>query len=125
MSVRGRWVLSPVNDGKENSSNHSFWTEAYRNLQVDRKRLAQTYNQSRKIHPYEVGYLVRYRLKLGSSKAQNVTPKIMLSWSAPVLLAKVVRPNVVLLANPDAGVINRRAHVSQLKPCVKKHCICF
>ena len=28
----------------------------------------------------------------------------------------MVRPNVALLANPEIGVVIRRAHVSQLKP---------
>jgi len=76
-------------------------------------------NQSRKPHRYCVGDLVRYKLKLSSSKAQNITAKLLLRWSVPVVIAKITRPNVVLLANPDTGVIIRRAHVSQLKPCVK------
>jgi hypothetical protein len=41
-----------------------------------------------------------------------------LSWSEPTVIVKEVRPNVVLLAHPDTGVIVRRAHVSQLKECV-------
>jgi len=35
-----------------------------------------------------------------------------------MVTAKIVRPNVVLLANPETGVIVRRAHVSQLKTFV-------
>ena len=62
---------------------------------------------------------MRCQLKLSSSKAQNITAKLLLTWSEPVVIAKIVRPKVVLLANPDTGVIIRRAHVSQLKPCVK------
>ena len=58
-------------------TNQSFWTEAYRNLQVARKKVAQRYNQARKLHPYGVGDLVRYQLKLSSSKAQTITPKLM------------------------------------------------
>jgi len=41
----------------------------------------------------------------------------LLRWSRPSNIGKFVRHNVVLLANPDTGVIIRRAHVSQLKPC--------
>jgi len=51
-----------------------------------------------------------------SSKAQNISAKLALKWSKPVIVAKVVRPNVVLLANPDRGVIIRRANVTQPKP---------
>jgi hypothetical protein len=40
---------------------------------------------------------------------------LLLWWSKPVVIAKIVRPNVVLLANLDTGVIIRRAHVSQVK----------
>jgi len=35
-----------------------------------------------------------------------------------MVVAKILRPNVVLLANPETGVIVRRAHVSQLKAYV-------
>ena len=41
----------------------------------------------------------------------------MLKWSRPLAIVDEVRPNVVLLANPDSGVIVRRARVTQLKPC--------
>ena len=114
-----RWDLTPVNNDNSNGTNQSFCTEAYRNLQVSRKRVAQRYNHGRKPHRYCVGDLVRYRLKLSSSKVQNVTAMLLLRWSASVVTAKIIRQNVVLLANPDTGEINRRAHVSQLKPCVK------
>ena len=65
---------------------------------------------------YSVGEMVVYRLHVLSSKAQNISAKLALKWSKPVIVAKVVKPNVVLLANPDTGVIIRTAHVTQLKP---------
>ena len=61
--------------------------------------------------------------KLLSSRllSKNLKIKIYRTIILPVVLcgcvAKFVRPNVVLLANLDTGVIIRRAHVSQLKPC--------
>ena len=67
--------------------------------------------------PIQFGDLMRYRLRLISSKGQNISAKLLLRWSIPVTIVKIVRPNVVLLANPDTGVIIRRAHISQLKPC--------
>jgi hypothetical protein len=72
-----------------------------------------------KPHEYQVGDMVVYRLNLASSKAQKVTAKLMLRWSKPMVIAKIVRPNVVLLANPDTAVVIRRAYVSQLKKYVK------
>jgi hypothetical protein len=58
-------------------------------------------------------------LNLTSSKAQNISAKLLLKWSKPVVIARIVRPNVILWANPDTGVIIIRAHVSQLKPFVR------
>jgi hypothetical protein len=60
-----------------------------------------------------------FRKNLVSSKAQNVTSKLLMRWSEPVVIAKIVNTNNMLLANPDTGVIVRRAHVSQLKPYFK------
>jgi len=113
------WDLIPMNDENGNGTNQSLWTEAVRNLQMARKKVAQRYNEGRKEHHCGVGDSVRCQLKLSSSKAQNVTAKLILSSSAPVVVAKVLRPDVVLLASPDTGVIIRRAHIRQLKPCVK------
>ena len=55
-------------------------------------------------------------MNLASSKAQKISAKLLLRWSKPIVIAKIVRPNV--LANPETGVIVRRAHVSQLKAFV-------
>ena len=112
-----QWDLSPVSDGNNNTN--KFWTQAYRNLLAARKRVAQRFNANRKPHQYKVGDLVHYQLKLSSSKSQEISAKLLLRWSEPVTIAKMLRPNVVLLANPDTGVIIRRAHVSQFKPCPK------
>ena len=47
-----------------------------------------------------------------------VTDVLLMRWSQPVVIAKFTGVNNVLLANPDTGVIVRRAHVSQLKSYV-------
>jgi len=114
-----RWDLSPMNNGDVDGTNQSFWTRIYRNLKLASKRVARRYNQNRKPHQYRVGETVRYQLKLSSSKARNVSAKLLVRWSEPMVIVKIVRPNVVLLAHPETGVITRRAHVSQLKPCAK------
>jgi hypothetical protein len=61
---------------------------------------------------------VVYRLNVGSSKIRGVSAKLSMRWSKPVVIVKDVRPNVVFLANPETGVVVRRAHVTQLKPYV-------
>ena len=113
-----RWDLSPENV-VVSQDNNQFWTDAYRNLQLACKKVARRYNTTHKPHTYQVGDMVVYRLNLVSSKVRNVSAKLMLRWSKPMVIAKIVRPNVVQLANPDTGVIVSRAHVSQLKKYVK------
>ena len=39
-------------------------------------------------------------IKLVRSKA-NISAKFLLRWLKPVVMANIVRPNVVLLANPE------------------------
>jgi hypothetical protein len=62
-----------------------------------------------------VGDTVVYRLNIVSNKANQVSAKFLLKWSKPLVIARIVRPNVVLLAKPETGVIIRKAHVTQLK----------
>jgi hypothetical protein len=59
-----------------------------------------------------------YRLNIVRNKVNQVSAKFLLKWSKPVVIAKIVRPSVVLLANPQTRVIIRKAHVSQLKSYV-------
>ena len=114
----GQGQHSTTSDGNNNSTNH-FCTQAYCNFLAARKIVAQSFNENRKPHQYKVGDLVRYQLKLSCSKCLEISAKLPLIWSVPATIAKIVRPNLVLLANPDTGVIIRRAHVSQLKSCLK------
>jgi hypothetical protein len=62
-----------------------------------------------------VGNLVLVRLHPQSSQAHQGSAKIDYKWSLPLVVAKYVSPVTVLLANPDTGVVVRKAHVSQLK----------
>lgn len=64
-----------------------------------------------------------YRMRLASSEANNISVKFLLRWSKPAVIAKIVRLNVVLLANPKMGVIVRRAHVTQLKAYLYPVCM--
>ena len=66
-----------------------------------------------------MGDTVGFRLNSASAKTQNISAKLLLRWSKPVVIAKIVGPNIVLLANPDTGIIMRGATVSQIKPFVR------
>jgi hypothetical protein len=115
-----QWNLTPeiVGDGTDEKT-RLFWTRAYANLQRARRTVASSFNQRRKPHKFLVGDTVRYRLRLISDKANRTSAKMLMKWSEPLVVSKILRPNVVLLANPHTGVVVRRAHVTQLKVCAK------
>jgi len=56
-----------------------------------------------------------FKRNLVSSKAEHITAKLSLRCSEPLAISKIVNQNNVLLANPNTGVVVRKAHVSQLK----------
>jgi len=47
------------------------------------------------------------QLKVASSKGLNVTSKVLLTWSRPTVIARMVSLNVTLLAYPVTGVVRR------------------
>jgi hypothetical protein len=114
-----RWDLTPVYEQSTGEGEKLFWTQAYCNLRRARNKVAKRYDGCRKPHEYRAGDTFMYKMMMFSSKANNVTAKLLLRWSKPVVIAKVIRPSVVLLASPETGVVIRRAHVSQLKPYVR------
>ena len=114
-----RWALSPVSECGSGETSQSFWTQAYANIMQARDKLARRYIPERKPHSFRKGDTVVYRMNVASSKVRGISAKLLQRWSKPAIIAKIVRPNVVLLANPETGVIIRRAHVTQLKPYVK------
>ena len=81
--------------------------------------MAQKYNKERKAHQFEVGVTVMYKKYLVRSKAQNISGKLLLRWSEPLVIAKMVNCNDVLLASLITGVIVRKAPLSQIKAYVK------
>jgi hypothetical protein len=70
----------------------SFWLRAYANFIQARSKVASRYNASRRHHSYQVCAMVVYRLDVISSKARNISAKLSLKWSKPVVLAKILRP---------------------------------
>jgi hypothetical protein len=114
--LKSRWDFTTCNNMDSSPTNSSFWAQAYINLKAARNKVADRYNSTRTEHQYKVGDWVLYRKNLTSSKAQSETAKLMLQWSEPVIIARITAPNNVELANPNTGVVVRKAHVSQLKP---------
>ena len=82
--------------------------------------MADRYNQGRRPHQFKVGDTVMYKKNLVSSKAQNISQKLLLRWSEPLVVAKISNNVNVTLAHPETGAQVRKAHVSQLKPYVKR-----
>jgi len=113
-----RWDLFFVSTDGTGETNQSFWTQACKNLTQARKKVARRYDVNRKPYQFQVGDTVVYCMNLASSKAQNILANLLLSWSKPMVIAKIVRTKVVLLDNPETGVIIRGAHVSQLNAFV-------
>ena len=114
-SLSSRWNFSSIYEVGNTKAIQTFWAQAYDNLKAARDKVTRRYNANRKVHQYKEGTLVMFRKNLVSSKAQNITSKVSMRWSEPVLIVKIFNTNNMLLANPDTGVIIRRDHVSQLK----------
>jgi len=83
--------------------------------------VAQKYNKERKAHQFEVGVTVMYKKYLVRSKAQNISGKLLLRWSEPQVIAKMVNCNDVLLASLISGVIVRETHVCKLKAYLRTY----
>jgi hypothetical protein len=110
-----RWNLSELELGSDTKSVHDFWELALDRLRKARAKVAARYNKDRRQADFQVADLVLLRLHPLSSRLRQRSAKLELKWSQPLRIAKFVSPVTVLLANPDPGVIIRRAHVSQLK----------
>jgi hypothetical protein len=85
------------------------------NLNKARDRVAKRYDALRSEAVFKVGDLVLVKLHPQSSKALRRSAKLENRWSEPLLIAKFLTRITVQLANPDTGVLVRKAHVSQLK----------
>jgi hypothetical protein len=92
-----------------------FWEAALAKFHKARARVAQRYNAGRRQAEVRVDDLVLVRMHPLSSKVQQRSAKLDFKWSVPLTVTKYVSPVTVLLANPDTGVVVRKAHVSQIK----------
>jgi hypothetical protein len=110
-----KWELAELTLDQDRGSMQDFWEKALTNLRRAQAKVAKRHNASRRQAGFCVGDLVLVRVHSLSSRSQKRSAKLDLRWSAPCKIAKFTSPVTVLLANPDTGVVIRKAHVSQLK----------
>ena len=110
-----KWKFTELDMEGEVKDIREFWEVALNNLRKARARVAERYNLARRQVDFRVGDLVLLRLPPLSYRSRQRSAKLDLRWSVPWKIARFVSPVTVLLANPDTGVIVRKAHVSQLK----------
>lgn len=110
-----RWEFSELDFCQSPTQRRGYWEAALKNLKKARERVAKRYNALRKEATFRVGDLVMVRVHPQSSKLRRRSAKLELRWSEPLVVAKYLTEVTVELANPDTGVIVRKAHVSQLK----------
>jgi len=108
------WDLTEANISQDLKEGKNFWAEAIRNLRKARDQVALRCGDVRKATPFKVGDVVVCRVKVLSSKGKGVSPKLELRWSKPMVITKLLKPNVQL-ANAETGVVVRKVHVCQLK----------
>ena len=77
-----RWDLTPVYSGQAGRVD----ARAYQNLKLANRKVARKYNRGREPNSFGVGDTVRYRWKSATSKAREVSAK-MLRWSEPTVIA--------------------------------------
>jgi len=82
-----RWVFSPMDKDSKSPTSQSFCAQAYHTLRPARKKLALRFNKERKVHQFKVGDSVLFKKCLVSSKAQNISGKLLLRLSEPLVNA--------------------------------------
>ena len=113
--LEGVWDLTEKNVFQDVEKEKGFWIEAIRNLRKTKDQVARRYNAMRKATLFKEGDVVVYRVKVLSSKGKGISAKLELMWSKPMVIVKFLKPNVVVLANVETGVVVRKTHVSQIK----------
>jgi hypothetical protein len=110
-----KWELAELDLQRSPQGIKLFWETALENLKKARDRVAKRYDARRSEAVFRVGDLVLVKLHPQSSKVLRRSAKLENKWSEPFLVAKFLTRVTVHLANPDTGVLVRKAHVSQLK----------
>jgi len=107
------WDLTEVLVSSEKERT-KFWTEAIRNLNTAKNRVAKRFNVGRKEAQYKVGDTVVCQMKTLSSKGKGVSQKLEQKCSEPMVIVKFLKQSVAQLAVAESGVLARKAHVSQI-----------
>jgi hypothetical protein len=110
-----KWELADFDLQRSPQDIKLFWETALGNLKKARDRVAKGYDALGSEAVFKVGDLVLVKLHPLSSKVLRRSAKLENKWSEPLLIAKFLTRVTVQLANPDTGVLVRKAHVSQLK----------
>jgi hypothetical protein len=110
-----KWDLSELYLQLSPSDTKVYWERGLVNLKRARNRVARRYNALRSEAMFRVGDFVLVKFHPQSSKALKRSAKIGNKWSNPLMIVKFLTKVTVQLANPDTGVIVRKAHVSKLK----------
>jgi hypothetical protein len=110
-----KWKLFNLGLDKDQKSMEDYWDQVLSHLRKARAKVADWYKVGRRPVDFRVGDFVLLRTHPLSSRAQQRSAKLDFKWSTSLTIAKFVSPVTVQLANPDTGVIVRRAHVTQLK----------
>ena len=61
--------------------------------------MAGRYSAVKSATPFTERDVVVYRVKVFSSKGKGISAKVELRWSKILVIGKILKPNVVLLAN--------------------------
>jgi hypothetical protein len=110
-----KWRLSELELNNDAKGIEEFWETTLSNLRKARDRVGRRYNAGRRQAEFHVVDLVLVRLHPLSSRSQQRSAKLDYRWSVLLKIARFVSSVTVLLANPNTGVIIKKAHVSQLK----------
>jgi hypothetical protein len=89
------WDLTEVNISQDLKEGKNFWAKAIRKLRKARDQVALRYNVVRKATSFKVGDVVVCRVKVLSSKGKGVSAKLELKWSKPMVITKLLKPNIV------------------------------
>lgn len=103
-----KWKLSELELDKDAKSMEEFWEMALSNLRKAHARVVDKYDAGRRRAKFCVGDLVLVRFHPLSSKLWQRSAKLDYKRSVPLTIARFVSPVIVLLANPDTGVIIKK-----------------
>jgi hypothetical protein len=92
-----------------------YWEMLLNNLRKARAKVASRYDAGRRRAEFRVGELVQVRLHPLSSKSQQRSAKLDFRRTVSLKIVRFLSPVTVELANPDTGVVIRKARVSQVK----------